>query len=126
MTPTTPLSSLNHIALKVKSLASCLEFYHNILGLKILKENRRSDKSIRSIWLGIGETILMLEQEEALYPRIGNSQGFAFFALTIKKEEYRTWQKKLELSGIAIEKETEYTMYFRDPEGNQVGLSHFF
>lgn len=126
MTLTTPLSSLNHIAIKVKSMGPCLEFYHSILGLKILKENRRTDNSIRSIWLGIGEIILMLEKEEMLYPQIGNTQGFAFIALTIKKEESSAWKKKLELSGIVLEKETEYTMYFRDPEGNQVGLSHFF
>jgi hypothetical protein len=35
------------------------------------------------------------------------------------------WRQRLEASGVVIERETDYTFYFRDPDGTLLALSHF-
>ena len=34
-------------------------------------------------------------------------------------------EARLASSGIAIEARTEFTLYFRDPDGRRIGLSHY-
>jgi glyoxylase I family protein len=46
-------------------------------------------------------------------------------ALAITPPERQAWRARLLSCGVAIEKESEFTMYFRDPDGNLVGLSHW-
>ena len=50
--------------------------------------------------------------------------GYFLLALRIGAGERESWETRLREHGIAVHHRTEWTLYFRDPEGNRVGLSH--
>ncbi len=51
--------------------------------------------------------------------------GLHLLAFRIVPESRAAWVGKLRAAGVAIENESPHTIYFRDPEGNRVGLSHY-
>ena len=51
--------------------------------------------------------------------------GDFFLAITIEREALATHETRLAAGGITITHRSDYTIYFRDPEGNRVGLSWF-
>ena len=94
---------VHHVAIPVRDLEKSRAFYVDTLGLA---EVRRQE---HSIWVQAGDTILMLElQPEWLV------------ALAIEPSEREAWRNK-----ISVEKETGFTLYTRDPDGNRVALSHY-
>ena len=118
--------NINHIALKVGDLNVCEEFYSGLLGLPVVKRLNDDHGSIRSVWLKAGGVTLMLEKREK---RGGlenpDGAGWHLVALDIAKEERETWKKKLSAAGVKISNESEFSLYFKDPEGNRVALSSF-
>jgi len=50
--------------------------------------------------------------------------GLHLLALRIAPGERRTWEDRLEAAGVLVVHRTRWTIYFRDPEGNRIGLSH--
>lgn len=51
--------------------------------------------------------------------------GWHLVALTINSADREEWRKRLSDAGYPVERETDYTMYARDPERNFVALSHW-
>ena len=100
---------VHHVALSVTDLAAAEAFYAGVLGLRV---TARSD---RSIWLDLDGVILMLERE-------GTPGGPHCLALAIAPAERAAWRARL---GAAVEGETAYTLYVRDPDGNRIGLSSY-
>jgi catechol 2,3-dioxygenase-like lactoylglutathione lyase family enzyme len=92
------------------------QFYAGTLGLKVL----RRDDARGSVWLDAGGAVLMLERAapgEAGVPPDGRE--LLAFALddTATRDAWR--------SRVAVEAETEHTLYFRDPDGRRVALSSY-
>lgn len=90
----------------------------------------------RSLWLDSGDghgTFLALERasEEpgtvASSPRVHDTEhgGHHLLALRIAREQRGMFESKLAAAGVAISGRTAYTIYFTDPEGNRLGLSHY-
>ena len=98
---------VHHIALAVTELPAAEAFYSGVLGLAVIA------RGARSIWLDLDGAILMLERE-------GTPGGPHCLALAILPGERADWRARL---GAAIENETAYTLYLRDPDGNRIGLS---
>jgi catechol 2,3-dioxygenase-like lactoylglutathione lyase family enzyme len=98
---------VHHIALAVTDLPAAEAFYAGVLGLAV------TARSERSIWLDLDGVILMLERE-------GTPGGPHCLALAILPGERAAWRARL---AAAIETETTYTLYLRDPDGNRIGLS---
>ena len=123
---------LNHIALKAKSVPTLTDFYTEVLGLEQIKQHH-DDKVLRSNWLKLHHTILMIERSElgrenpALQSQIydDDAPGIHLLAFGIEESAKDHWRKRLSAQGIAIEKESAFTIYFFDPEGNRVGLSSY-
>jgi glyoxylase I family protein len=51
--------------------------------------------------------------------------GWHLVALTISSDDREAWRKRLSDAGHPVERETDYTMYARDPERNFIALSHW-
>jgi catechol 2,3-dioxygenase-like lactoylglutathione lyase family enzyme len=110
---------IHHLALRTPDLERLKRFYVDVLGLKLAKE-----EAGRSAWLDADGVFVMLEQARSGEPAIPQgARDLVAFAIPMKKRaEYR---ERLEWHGIAIEDESAYTLYFRDPDGRRVGLSHY-
>lgn len=111
---------LHHIAIRVHDLERCLAFYRDVLGLRELSRPRAG-----SVWLALGDAILMLEHtpaDPASETFETERPGLHLLALSIPSGERERWERKLR--GKIVHR-TQHTLYVRDPEGNRVGLSHF-
>ena len=119
----------HHVAIQCADLAGCERFYREVLGLAVLRRWPRDEGGDRSIWLSLGEGdgFLALERaDEAPEPRPWRDgrPGLHLVALRIAPSERRTWEDRLEEAGIRVVHRTRWTIYFHDPEGNRIGLSH--
>lgn len=112
---------IHHIALKVSDLARLEQFYTKILGLKVVKR-QLVGKALRSVWFGCGPVVLMLERATGRKKAGG---GWHLVALQIAVSERLAWKKRLLDAGVMVTHETAYSLYFDDPEGNHLALSHY-
>lgn len=123
---------LHHIALKVRDLERCEQFYSGVLGLRIMQRLVENDGTTRSVWFDLEGVILMLERcdgiagDEANRPSAGTTEtGWYLLAVTITPGSRTTWRDILSRAGVQITGETAFSMYFRDPENNRLALSHY-
>lgn len=117
----------HHVAIQVKDVARVAAFYVEVLGLPELERFHRDDGSLRSIWVGASvnepeRAFLAVEHLEA--QRAEGTLGFSMVALRIDASQRGAIVEELGRRGVTIEKQTGWTLYVRDPEGNLVGLSH--
>lgn len=105
-------------------------FYRSLFELPILQRWPDGQGGERSVWLGLEDGFLALEKApsgsvvaprgEFADPRI----GFYVFALRIERRQRAAWEERLAAAGVAIERRTAYSLFFRDPEGNRLAVSH--
>ena len=107
--------------MQVHDVARVAAFYVEVLGLTELRRFVRDDGSLRSIWVGTHGSFVAVEQLE------GDGRGpmgFSMLAFRIAAKDRAGVVRELQQRGVAIEKQTGWTLYVKDPEGNLVGLSH--
>lgn len=113
--------NVHHIAIRVADLARSETFYTNVLGLAVVRRWSDDAGNPRSVWLDLGGgAFLAVELADASGPTRNG-----FFALAIPTAERQIWRARLAGAGIPVERESPYTLYLRDPDGNLVGLSHW-
>lgn len=113
---------LHHLAIQVFELERSRAFYTELLGLPELR------RQPHSIWVEAGGLILMLERcaaEAAPPPWKSDQPGLHLIAFQMRAEERAGWKERLAAAGILLEAESDYTLYFRDPDGNRLGLSSY-
>jgi hypothetical protein len=66
----------------------------------------------------------MLEQAEDGEPEILQASK-ELVAFGIEAPDVERWRRVLDANGIPVEGETAFTLYFRDPDGRRIGLSHY-
>src|SRR6266704_1145283 len=98
---------IHHLAILVSDLARAESFYCGRLGLTVVR------RAPHSLWLG-------LEDGAFLAVEIGAGPRLHCVALGIPRAERDSWRAR-----VAVERETPYTLYTRDPDGNGVALSHW-
>lgn len=110
---------VHHLALRTLHLSALERFYVDVVGLRVIART-----APRSVWLAAGETVLMLElaspEEPAIAPR-----SLELIAFAVSEREKAALERALAERGIAIEARTDFTVYFRDPDGRRVGASTF-
>jgi glyoxylase I family protein len=122
--------SVHHLAVIVRDLDRAEGFYGGALGLAVSRRWSDAGGAPRSIWFALGGgAFLAVERFEGG----GGSEegeagaarpGWHCVALGIAPGEREAFRGRLARAGHAIERETEFTLYARDPEGNLIGFSH--
>ena len=116
---------IHHIAFRTDDVERLERFYVDIIGLSLLRRLRRAaHDGGTSVWLGIGDAILMLEHASPDEPRM-RAGCMEMIAFDIEKEARVGWLRRLSEAGVAIEAQTEHTLYFRDPDGRRIGISSY-
>ncbi len=117
-------SRLHHLALGARDVARVAAFYRDVFGLDETARYHHEDGSLRSIWLDLGGSTLMVEAtDEALRRVDGVGPGPFLLAFRVAAEQRRELERALEAAGAVIESRTEYSSYARDPEGNRIAIS---
>lgn len=124
------MRAFHHLALQVVDLPAMERFYRDLFELPVLQRWPDGQGGERSVWLGLEEGFVALEKAPAgAHPLPGGDfadarVGYYVFALRIPLAERTAWEARLSAAGIAIERRTAYSLFFRDPEGNRLAVSH--
>ncbi|MFO0600104.1 MAG: VOC family protein [Myxococcaceae bacterium] len=119
------LGGFHHVAVQVADVDRVARFYVQVLGLSEVRRFHRDDGSLRSVWVAAQPDaqgpFVAIEQLDA---RERGPAGYSMVAFRIAPEARQAVIAELAQHGVAIEKQSGWTIYVRDPEGNLVGLSH--
>ncbi len=117
---------VHHVAVVVSRLPRAERFYRDVLGLKVVKRWTDEAGRSRSVWLELGEgAFLAVERAERPRPtRKDEAPGWHCVAFAIEPAARERWRARLERAGHPVFRETAFTLYVRDPDGNVVALSH--
>jgi len=118
--------AVHHLAIKVADLTRAERFYTQVLGLPVLRR-WPAEEGDRSLWLDLGEgAFLALERSAGPgEPLAEDETGLHLLALRIDRGERQMWIDRLAESGVPPYRQTAFTVYCQDPEGNRIGLSHW-
>jgi catechol 2,3-dioxygenase-like lactoylglutathione lyase family enzyme len=115
----------HHVAIKVLDVEAVAAFYRDVLSLPELQRWARPDGALRSIWLGAtaGQGaeggFLAVEATE-----LGERPSHSIVALRIAVGQRAALLQALAAQGVAVMRETDWSIFVFDPSGNTVGLSH--
>jgi catechol 2,3-dioxygenase-like lactoylglutathione lyase family enzyme len=112
--------SLHHLALRVADPVRSARFYAAALGLATVAEHRGDDGAVRSVWLALGDAVLMLERAI----KLGEADGSGH-VLVVGADDLAAAEARLRDAGVEVLERTAATLYFRDPDGHRVGVSVF-
>lgn len=109
---------IHHLALLTPDPAALAAFYRDTLDLPQTRE-QRDDAGVRSVWLDLDGTILMVERGER---RESHGAGLDGLMLSVEAGSGARWAARL---GDRVTGRTAYTLYARDPDGNRFGVSSY-
>jgi len=111
---------VHHIALRVRDCEVAARFYESAFDLRELHRVEREGE-LRALWLGAGETVLMLELSlRGQGPSEGSGHVLIFGTRDLQEAE-----KRFEALGIEVKDRTASTLYVSDPDGHRAGVSVF-
>ena len=117
--------AVHHLAVLVRDLEGAEAFYTGVLGLAVRQRWNDEAGRPRSVWVELGGgAFLAIERAGENAPAGPGHAGWHCVALGITATERAAWRARLEAAGVAVVRESPYTMYVQDPEGNLVALSH--
>jgi glyoxylase I family protein len=121
---------VHHAAVVVSSLTRAEAFYLGVLDLALLRRLDDDAGVHRSTWVDLGGgSFLAIEKLPAgTEPPVRGPpapNGHHCLAIRMRREDRETWIAHLEKSGIEIERTTAFSLFFRDPDGALVALSHY-
>ncbi|MBX7101383.1 MAG: VOC family protein [Myxococcaceae bacterium] len=119
------LSGFHHAAVFARDVAKVADFYQQVIGLPLIARHHHPGGALRSVWLGVStlggvEQGFLAVEEASGRPAAGS----AVIALRIAASDRAGIVRALADAQVPIEKESRWTVYVRDPEGNVLGLSH--
>jgi catechol 2,3-dioxygenase-like lactoylglutathione lyase family enzyme len=126
------VEGIHHVALRCSDLGRCEAFYREALGLPVLRRWPADGGGDRSVWLSAGGGFLALERADPGQAPAGTAEpfeaapcGWQVVALAIRPADRAAWKARLHALGVNVERESPWSIFLRDPEGNRVALSHW-
>lgn len=117
------MKGVHHLALRAADVDALAAFYVAIFRLDEL-DRQTDEHGTRSIWLGLGETILMIERRLGDEPP-PNPASREVQIFSGAKQDRLDVEARLADAGLSPAFRSPYTTYFRDPEGRLTGISHY-
>jgi len=102
----------------VDDIEGCAQFYIDLFGFQTLDRKYNDTGELRALWLRCGEIIFMFEKGEP------ETESHGVIAFSIQRKDRETWRKKLNHMSVPITRESQFSIYFPDPEGRALALSH--
>lgn len=131
---------LHHLAIQVHDLEGAVRWYSELFGWPVLREWPAEAGGLRAVWLALSPVqapsglsddsacaFVALERcERAPQPDLWRhpNPGLHVLALRIAASERATWVARLAARGVSLDHSSAWSIYFRDPEGNRLALSH--
>lgn len=117
---------IHHLAMGARDLPRVAAFYQEFFDLEEITRHHDDEKKLRSIWLRLGDGVLMVEKTNDEPRHVeGIGAGPFLIAFAVPAESRVELEERLIAAGHDIEAKTNFTSYTRDPEGNRVALSHY-
>lgn len=115
---------IHHVAVHARAagVEAVAAFYRDVVGLPELVRHPADGGGLRSVWLCLarsgdpGAGFLAVEA--------GDDFGPAMIALRIDAADRAGLLADLKRAGVAVEKQSRWTVYVSDPAGNHVAFSH--
>jgi catechol 2,3-dioxygenase-like lactoylglutathione lyase family enzyme len=122
-------NGLNHLAFAARDLDETIEFYTQVVGLKLLRVRPLDgDPASTMVFfdMGRGEFLAFLKLHDVKQPAARGTGGIHHFALTVDRQQYRNFKDRAEERGIkyqTISHEILDSISALDPNGVEVELS---
>jgi glyoxylase I family protein len=121
--------SLHHVALGSRDVERLAHFYCRLLGTSEARRHLDDRGALRSVWLDLSGTWLMIERAapEAVErpPEPGVGLGAFLLAFRATAGERSAFEARATELGATVEARSAYTSYLRDPDGNRVAVSEY-
>ena len=128
------LEKIDHVVITVKNLNKTIDFYTNILGMKLEEFSSSLDNNQIRYALSFGsQKINIHEEKKPIKPNALNPSSGSMDICFISKNKIKDWVHHLVKKGINIEIGPEkktgalgpiLSIYFRDPDFNLIEISN--
>lgn len=117
--------SLHHVAVGTRDVEALARFYRQLL--RTPERRRQNDADgLRSIWLDLSGTLLMIERSEApATPVEGVGLGAFLLAFRADAAGRRDFEQRARDLGASVESRSQFTSYLRDVDGNRIAVSEY-
>ena len=125
MSAASAIKALGEIALRVNNLQQMQQFYQNVLGLEVLGGSDAAVLlKVADGYGGHTQVLGLFDRSVSISPEHSAVDHIAF---TIAVEDYESERRRLEALGLKVELRQHQwvrwrSLYFHDPEGNEVEL----
>lgn len=113
---------LHHVAIHARAagVEAVTAFYRDVVGLPERARHLTAEGTLRSVWLSLAHD----PAAGFLAVEAGSDFGPAMIALRIHAVDRAALVDRLKRAGVAIDKQSRWTVYVSDPAGNHVAFSH--
>ena len=128
------LEKIDHVVITVKDLNKTIDFYTNILGMKLEEFSSSSDNNQIRYALSFGSLKINIhEEKKTIQPNALNPSSGSMDICFISKNKINDWVHHLVKKGINIEIGPEkktgalgpiLSIYIRDPDFNLIEISN--
>lgn len=119
------IESLGHVVIKVRDIERAEAFYSGVLGLPICARSERGPMTFFSLGNHHDFAVLGLGDEAEAAPRKAAGLAHVAFKIGNSLDELKEAKRHLDDAGIEcspVDHEVTQSLYFADPDGNQVEL----
>ncbi len=130
--PAAAIIGFDHINLQAHDLSRAIDFYTNVLGLRLVRADRDASGAVRFASLRAGE--ILIDLQPAADEWSGEPSGLNHFCLLVEPADFDDLIGRLQSQGVEI---TEgpvrrqgafgfgISIYIRDPDGHGIELKHY-
>jgi glyoxylase I family protein len=127
--PVSGTPSLHHVAIGTRNVEDLARFYCRLLASSEQRRHLDEQGELRSIWLDLSGTVLMIERaapDADERPSV-SGVGLGAFLLAFRADALgrAAFEARAAALGAAVESRSAYTSYLRDPDGNRIAVSEF-